>query len=290
MAYQGIRDLLRRAPPGAAAGPVLVLLAEDGVEIASTLRHHLSAGFRSVLLFASPHIALPRPLPPGVTPIRADMAAPDAAQVAVNAAIRLAPPGTWIGYVYNAEYLFHPFRETRSVGEMLEFHAGERRDAMLTYVIDLYAGDLAASPDGVSDSDAHLDAEGYFALAREAGGGDAPPPERQLDFYGGLRWRFEEHVPPRRRRIDRIGVFRAQRGLLMDADGLFNRAEYNTYSCPWHHNLTAAICSFRAAKALRSNPRSRHAVGTFLWHGSTPFSWHSQQLLDLGLIEPGQWF
>jgi hypothetical protein len=27
-----------------------------------------------------------------------------------------------------------------------------------------------------------------------------------------------------------------------------------------------------------------------MWHNSAPFEWHSQQLLDLGLMEPGQWF
>lgn len=288
MGFDDMEARLRRLAAGALAGPVLVLLAEDETEVASTLQHHLSAGFRSVLLFASPHVALPQ-LTPEVTAIRADMTAPDAARRAVNAVIRRAAPGTWIGYLYNAEYLIYPFHETRSIGEMLEFHAGERREAMLTYVIDLYAGDLAASPDGVSRDEAHLDAEGYFALARDAGAGSAHP-ERQLDFYGGLRWRFEEHVPPRRRRIDRIGLFRARRGLTMEADGLFNHPEYNTYSCPWHHNLTAAVCSFRAAKALRANPRSRQAIDTFLWHGSAPFTWRGQQLMDLGLIEPGQWF
>ena len=28
----------------------------------------------------------------------------------------------------------------------------------------------------------------------------------------------------------------------------------------------------------------------FTWHNSTRFEWHSRQLLDLGLMEPGQWF
>jgi hypothetical protein len=64
----------------------------------------------------------------------------------------------------------------------------------------------------------------------------------------------------------------------------------NTYACPWHNNLTAAVCSFRTAKALRTNPGSRDAIQTFDWHNSTPFAWHSQQLMDLGLMEPGQWF
>ena len=53
-----------------------------------------------------------------------------------------AAPGTWLYYCFNAEYLFFPFCETRTVGEMLTFHTEERRDAMLTYVVDLYAGDL----------------------------------------------------------------------------------------------------------------------------------------------------
>jgi hypothetical protein len=33
------------------------------------------------------------------------------------------------------------------------------------------------------------------------------PLERQLNFYGGLKWRYEEFVPCERRRIDRMAVF-----------------------------------------------------------------------------------
>ena len=73
-------------------------------------------------------------------------------------------------------------------------------------------------------------------------------------------------------------------------DHTFSEPEYNTYACPWHNNLTAAVMSFRAAKALRRNPGSRDAIASFAWHNSVPFEWRSQQLLDLGLMEPGQWF
>ncbi len=111
-----------------------------------------------------------------------------------------------------------------------------------------------------------------------------------MDFFGGLRWRFEEHVPWNRRRIDRIALFKTKQGLQLRSDHTFTDEEYNTYSCPWHHNLTAAICSFRAAKALKTNPGSRDQISDFRWRNSVPFEWHSQQLLDLGLIEPGQWF
>ena len=65
-------------------------------------------------------------------------------------------------YCFNAEYLFFPFCETRSVAEMLAFHEGERRDAMLAYVVDAYAGDLGRFPDAVS-----LDGSGATTQSRE---------------------------------------------------------------------------------------------------------------------------
>jgi MFS family permease len=52
----------------------------------------------------------------------------------------------------------------------------------------------------------------------------------------------------------------------------------NTYACPWHHSLTGAICSFRVAKALRTNPGSRHDISDFRWHKSERFNWSSLQL------------
>ena len=200
-----------------------------------------------------------------------------------------AVPGAWVYYCYNSEYLFYPFCESRTVGEMLAFHAEERREAMLTYIVDLYAGDLERHPGAVSLEEACLDRSGYYALARidpETG----TPRERQLNFFGGLRWRFEEHIPKTRRRIDRVALFRAQPGVRLLPDHTFSAPEYNTFACPWHHNLTAAICSFRTAKALKRNPGSTFDIPTFRWHNSTPFEWHSRQLLDLGLMEPGQWF
>ena len=269
-------------------GPVALVLAEDGVEVDTTLRHHQQAGFRSVVAFMPADFDLPRDLHDGIIRVDYDLAPEGAAMRAVNAAIAAVPPDTWMYYCYNAEYLFHPFCETRTVGEMLAFHTEERRDAMLTYVIDLYSDDLWAHPDAVSLDRAHLDRSGYYALARPDAKGH--PKERQLDFFGGLRWRFEEHVPAARRKIDRIALFRAKPGLELREDHTFNDEEYNTYSCEWHHNLTAAICSFRTAKALKLNPGSTYDIETFKWHNSAPFEWHSRQLLDLGLMEPGQWF
>ena len=286
--WDDLDSFLRDGRAVLAKGPVALILAEDAVEVASTLRHHLDLGFKAVVLFGAAVLDLPVPTDPRVVRVTADMLAGGATERVVNGVIGAAPAGTWLYYCYNAEYLFYPFCEHRSVGELLTFVAEERRASVLTYVIDIYADDLSRHPQAVSIEDAHLDRSGYYALARK--GRDGNPAERQLDFFGGLRWRFEEHIPAPRRRIDRVALFRTQPGLKLRGDHTFDDEEYNTYACPWHNSPTAAICSFRTAKALKRNPGSTFDIHTFRWHNSVPFDWHSRQLLDLGLMEPGQWF
>ena len=283
MRYGSFEEFLREARAVIGAGPAALIFLEDGVAVERTIRHHMGLGFRAIVVFGPVALGLPEELARQVRFVPWNRGPEAATETAVNRVIE-ACPGAWFYWGYNAEFLFYPFCETRSVAEMLAFHAEERREAMLTYVVDLYAGDLEAHPDGVDCEAAFLDRAGYFALARAGG------PERQLDFFGGLRWRFEEHIPEDRRRIDRIGIFRAKPGLRLKGDHTFNEPEYNTYACPWHNNLTAAICSFRAAKALRTNAASRFAVTSFRWQSSERFAWTSRQLLDLGLMETGQWF
>jgi hypothetical protein len=269
-------------------GPVAIVLVEDDTEVATTLRHHQQAGFQHLIVFMPRNFDMPRDLQGSVIRIDYNATTDGAMEAAVNGVIAAVPEGTWMYYCFNAEYLFHPFCETRTVGEMLAFHTEERRSAMLSYVVDLYADDLWECPNAVSLDRAHLDRSGYYALARPDAKGH--PKDRQLDFFGGLRWRYEEHVPAARRKIDRIALFRTKQGLKLRPDHTFNDEEYNTYACEWHHNITAAICSFRTAKALKLNPGSTFDIHTFKWHNSAPFEWHSRQLLDLGLMEPGQWF
>jgi hypothetical protein len=286
MRHRDLEGFMKSARTAIGAGPAALIFVEDAAEVDRTIRHHRAIGFTVVVVFGPETLQLPAELAGDIHYVPWNMGQDAATETAVNRVIA-ACPGAWLYYCYNAEFLFFPFCETRTVGEMLAFHTEERRDAMLTYVVDLYAPDLHATPDGVSVEAAHIDRAGYFALERP---GPAGPVDRQLDFYGGLRWRFEEHIPEDRRRIDRIGLFRAKAGLRLRENHTFTDEEYNTYACPWHHNLTAAICSFRAAKALRTNAASRFAVDSFLWHSSTPFDWTSRQLLDLGLMETGQWF
>jgi len=228
MTFDSLDAFLAHGSPALARGPVALILIEDFAEVESTLTHHLRLGFDNVIAFAPAPLSLPAELAARITEVRLPAYDPDAANAALNGVISRAP-GRWLYYCYNAEYLFFPFCETRNVGEMLAFHAEERREAMLTYVIDLYAADLDRFPDAVSPETAHIDASGYYALARKDPS-TGHPKERQLDFYGGLRWRFEEHVPMDRRRIDRIGLFRAADGLRLLPDHRFDIEEYNTYA------------------------------------------------------------
>ena len=287
MIHDSLKSFHARGRGALGKGPIALILLEDEVEVASTLRHHLDTGFRTVVAVGSADIEVPADVADRIVRVHHDMTADHALTDVVNGVIRNAP-GDWIYYCYNAEYLFFPFCEHRKAGDLTTFATEERRDSILTYVVDLYASDLDKHPSAVALEDAHLDRTGYYALARTAPDRDFL--DRQLDFFGGLRWRFEEHVPSNRRRIDRISLFRAQPGLKLRDDHTFNVEEYNTYACPWHHSITGAVCSFRTAKALRRNPGSRHVVTKFLWHNSTEFKWHSRQLMDLGLMEPGQWF
>ena len=286
--YSSLKQFLNDGKAALIKGPVALVFVEDDVEVGTTLRHHFDCGFKHIVAFMPDAFELPSDVADRVHRVRYDMAGDGALETAVNAVIAAAPD-IWLYYCYNGEYLFYPFCETRSVGEMIAFNTEERRDTILTYMVDLYADDLKAYPNAVSLERAHMDRSGYYALARMKPGTEWPE-ERQLDFFGGLRWRYEEHVSEASRKIDRVGLFKSVKGLQLRSNHTFNLPEYNTFACEWHHNLSAAIMSFRTAKALKRNPGSSFDIETFQWHNSAPFEWHSRQLLDLGLMEPGQWF
>lgn len=267
-------------------GPVAVLFMEDMAETNSTIRHFQQIGFANLAVLGPPALQISPELHDGI--IRIGWSPVDGAPVrTIVSQVAELVSGHWLYWGYNAEYLFYPFSETRSIGEFTAFVAEERRNTVQCCVIDLYAPDLATNPDAVSLKEAHFDTAGYYAVARWR---DGEPLERQVDVFGGLRWRFEEHVPHGRRRIDRTALFRAEAGLTLTDAFLLTEDEYNTYACPWHHSPTATVCSFRAAKTLKSNPGSSRVIGNFLWPRSEKFSWHSRQLLEHGLMEPGQWF
>ena len=184
--YSTLAALTRDRQRLRGAGPVALILIEDAVEVDSTIAHHLALGFGQVIAFCAPEMALPDN--DQVHRVDYDVTAESALTTAVNAVITAAP-GQWFYYGYNAEYLFYPFSEDRSVREMLSFVTEERRDVVASYVVDLYAGDLTAHPTGVAMDDTYFDGTGYYALASKDASGDVL--ERQMDVFGGLRLRYE---------------------------------------------------------------------------------------------------
>lgn len=261
------------------AGPVAILINEDDSDLTGSIDHHRGLGFANIVV-----ITRPRGLPEDVSHVLTDPTQP--LDQIVNALLpRL--DGRWVFTGYNAEYLFFPFCEARSIADVAQFVTEERRNAVFGITVDLYPSDIDRDMKAITRDDALFDPVGYYALDRY----DGPTRlDRQIDVFGGLKWRFAEHVPWPRQRIDRIPFFLARKDVPMTPALLFEDAEMNTIACPWHNNLTMAVPSFRVAKSLVSNPGSTFDIAAFKTASSARFEWTSEQLMLGGFMEPGQWF
>jgi hypothetical protein len=62
MQYKDLETFLKDGAAALAKGPVAIILVEDDVEIATTLRHHQQAGFASLIVFMPDVFELPRDL------------------------------------------------------------------------------------------------------------------------------------------------------------------------------------------------------------------------------------
>ena len=262
--------------------PIAVILAEDDIELAGTIKHHRDIGFETILVIRD--VA-------GITTNGVNIFAARLNRlkdsIAVLNQVITACAGKWIYYCFNAEYLYFPYSETRTIKDAATFMEEERRSAVFTYSIDLYPKDLANCGNGIDIDTAQMDRNGYYGQERFVEGTKI---ERQPEIFGGLRWRFEEHIPWEKRRVDRISLFKATKGLQIGQDLRLSDPEMNTISCKWHNNMTMGIMSFRVAKALMHNPGSADNIDTFHWGGSQAFDWNATQLMELGFMEPGQWF
>ncbi|MEM7176982.1 MAG: hypothetical protein AAF503_04695 [Pseudomonadota bacterium] len=259
------------------AGVLTVLFCEDEAHLGATLAHaraqapaHILAIGRAASLAGEA----------GVTAIAADLADRFARDRALNLLIDRFE-GRWLHWLNNGEFFFFPWSETRTLGDIAGFLQNERRRLLYAYTLDLYAPDL---PDGGADPRA-----GRMWFDRDAYCG-FPKQDHQLTVYGGLGWRFEELFAPHWLEIGRANLFRASRSARIGRDLIFDDPAYRTVSAPWHHSPTGAVMSLRRARHLISHPGFIALQDKLMWEGSVPFDWRSAQLLDLGMIEPGQWF
>ena len=91
MQYKDLESFLKDGAAALAKGPVAIILVEDDVEIATTLRHHQQAGFASLSVFMPDVFELPRDLQDVVHRVGYNMASEGAMELAVNSVIAAAP-------------------------------------------------------------------------------------------------------------------------------------------------------------------------------------------------------
>ena len=296
---QGLTEASARAP---GTDPVAIIAAEDGVWLAETVAHHLGLGFAEVIVVCPPYLepdcaALAATL--GETGARLRRVAFDTracpggaagAERALTEAALRARTGRWVYLGVNAEFLFFPFCELRRIGDLTGFVTEERRDAVAGTIVDIFPAKMADVPPPSPEArPLWFDALGYVEVPRRDPAAGWAPRARESEIFGGLRRRFEHHIPHARRNIARTPLFRALPGVGLDSEGRFSLAEMNTRHCAWHRNPTVAIASLRAVKALRANPDSRAALSGLMWPGVQGFDWSSRTLIEAGMMEPGQW-
>lgn len=296
---QGLTEAIARAP---GTDPVAIIAAEDGVWLAETVAHHLGLGFAEVIVVCPPYLepdcaALAATL--GETGARLLRVAFDTracpggaagAERALTEAALRARTGRWVYLGVNAEFLFFPFCELRRIGDLTGFVTEERRDAVAGTIVDIFPAKMADVPPPSPEArPLWFDALGYVEVPRRDPAAGWAPRARESEIFGGLRRRFEHHIPHARRNIARTPLFRALPGVGLDSEGRFSLAEMNTRHCAWHRNPTVAIASLRAVKALRANPDSRAALSGLMWPGVQGFDWSSRTLIEAGMMEPGQW-
>lgn len=267
-------------------GAVAILVVEDAFCLEESLFHNAKLGFSTVILVSKSRPEISLSFDTDISILWSPITGTSREKILTKLNELLNQlQGRWVYQSYNAEFLYFPFCEMRKIEDLARFMEEERRGHVYSYTVDLYNSQDDLST--FSRDDAHFDASGYYAMNRFE---DGEVLDRQIEVFGGLKWRYSEHVPWDRQRIDRVPFFKVTQGLELDAQMRPNIAELNTHSCPWHHNVTCAIASYRTAKSLRRNPGSAAAIGSFMWAQSTRFEWTSAQLMDHGMIEPGQWF
>ena len=275
MDYAGLDELISANSAGSM--PLAVVLCESAYLADATIDRLSEVGFDEIVaLGAVGEIAADTG---AVKRVRHSITTAASRTAALNRIISWAD-GRWIAVVFNGDFLFYPFSETRTIGDFADFLASERRTSAAAYTIDLYSDHLNQGDEKFDPRNAYFDTEGWYGFEREG---------KQAEVFGGVGWRFEEFLPSPLQRINRPAFFQASEDVALRDDLWFEDDEYNAISCPWHNNPTMALMSVRRALALKSHPNFRQAVPSLIWPGSEPFKWRSDQLIAHGMMEAGQW-
>lgn len=275
MQFQTARDFARARPklPTGVAG---VVLADTQRHAQASVSHLVERGAGAIVVIGDAG-----PLETDGCPLIRIAEKPGAQAQRLLSEVLDALAGRWVAWLWAGEFLFYPFAETRSLPELAAFLADERRKVLFCYALDLYAPDMPGAGEAPWDRQLHFDRIGYQPF---------PQPDRRLNLHGGLGWRFEEMSPVDQHQIGRSSLVRAEAGMALDRAWRFGDEDRDSVSCPWHNSPTGAVMSLRRAYRVLAHPGFPDVADDLIWQGSTPFDWTSRQLLELGMIEPGQWF
>ncbi|MEM7241260.1 MAG: hypothetical protein AAF429_03650 [Pseudomonadota bacterium] len=196
--------------------------------------------------------------------------------------------GHWVYYCFNGEFLHFPFDETRKIDDFTAFLAEERRVTALSTKIDIYPGASILDLKKLKVSQCWLDQVGYYSnIGRDQFNNQIA---NSLNVQGGFRWRLAEHLPVDSQTLNRNSIFFPQHKLRLLPNFNFSSLEYETAHAAWHRSPTTVTASIRAYKYLREHNRADDFIGNLKYKGSLPYQQRGRQFLELGFMEPGQWF
>lgn len=270
-------DAFTRRSPELAPGILGIVFCDPRENTAATLEHLERLGIATAIVIGDPGVAIDATIP--VVEI-AEQPTTAGVPAMLNMLIDMLDD-CWLLWQWAGEFFLFPYFETRRLADFTTFLTDERRRMAYTYTLDAYAEDLPGAEEDPRDSALCFDRIGYYGFIRG---------EQQLSVYGGPGWRFDECCTPRLKQLGRTALLRAKSGIYMGRDGQFEAPEFSSVSCPWHNNPTAAMISLRHTRSIMAHPAFPPLASSLVWAGSETLEWTSGQLLDLGLIEPGQWF
>lgn len=270
-------DAFVRSRPSMPDGAIAILLCETRMQVAVSARRLEEQGAAAIIA-----VGATTELDDITIPVHriAERPAQRDAWKLLNKLIALLS-GRWLLWLWNGEFFVFPYGERRALDDLTAFLSDERRPVAFTYALDLYAQDLPGPVEDPAEADLYFDRIGYHAFPQE---------EHGLKLFGGLGWRFAEYAVQGMEQIGRSSLFLANRDVLLTRAYVFDLAEYNSVQCKWHHSPTAAMMTLRRSRRIMAHPQFHTVRGKLIWAGSERFDWTSRQLLELGMIEPGQWF
>ena len=275
MQFQTVRDFVR-ARPKLPAGVTAIVLCDSPRQAQNTVSHLLDQGAGLVVTIGDcgalevdgrPHVQIAEP--PTVRPYK------------MLTQVLGGLEGRWIVWLWAGEFLFYPFAESRNLAELTSFLSDERRRVLYCYALDLYGQAMPSGGDDPRAIELYFDDIGYQPF---------PMDDKCLNLHGSLGWRFEELSTRDMHQIGRSSLIKADAGLTLDRFWRFGAPEMDSVACPWHNSPTGAVMSLRRAYRIVAHPGFPDVADDLIWQGSVRFEWSSRQLLERGMIEPGQWF